>query len=259
MAATAEQVARFIARYRTEIAKSSVQKINQIIKHYEMAGIVTKENRELKRFRSRIARVVCNEEARYEELLAQDVLAQLYAIQGVKSVEVTNDETGEEDLVILIQVYYLYEGEIYDAGEWELNVCLDEVSSCNDISSYGYDKDFMFDDGTYFASDDYLFYTKLVGGIQEDAEDNPLYGNFCFGGLTKDIDDYLIAGEFVSAFQLISLCLHHVNEDDESKIPIYFDLMEGVNVRDLAEFFDLTEGEIAEYEAKNLTDGEGES
>lgn len=242
-----EKVARFIAQYRTVIAKSSVEKINMGICWLGLEGskVVAEQLRAMK---SKIEEVANNEDIRYAELMEQNVLAQLQAIQGVKSVHLYADEKGQEYLGVDMQAYYLYNGRIYDAGYWKWYVPM--ANATNNIVSPCFVDTCHLEDGTVFHDNEASLRGMFVG-IGEMDSAHPLYSDcngFCFGTMARDIDNYIKVGDFVSAFQLVSLCLHHVNECDRDKIPFRFKQIEGVKIRDMAEYFGLSEEEVAKIE-----------
>lgn len=242
-----EKVARFIAQYRTVIAKSSVEKINMGIRclGLEESTVVAERLRAMK---SKIEEVAYNEDTRYAELIEQNVLVQLQAIRGVKSVSLCTNEKGREHLEVGMQAYYLYNGYIYDAGYWKWYIHM--ADAINNIASPCFiDVDHL-EDGTTFFNGEALLCGMLVDTEEIDAV-HPLYhdcNGFCFGAMARDIDNYIKVGDFVSAFQLVSLCLHHVNECDRDKIPFRFKRIEGVKIRDMAEYFGLSEEEVAKIE-----------
>ncbi len=255
-----ERVARFIARYRTVIAKSSVEKIEGFIDYLERRGGLfwADEIEELKEIRlhSEVVKDAENEEERYQELLAQDVVRQLLAIQGVKSVEVVTSDQGIESLEVTIQAYYLFGGIFYDAGEWVWRVPMqDEGKNMIRVSlvapSY---RLFVSESGICFRSYGPLFYGLLIRPVKGSEDEHPLYPGpelgFCFGDLQQDILENLLAGNFVSAFQLISLCLNHYNAEQRSCVPTYFYIAYDVDVRELAEYFDLNEEAVKLIEAR---------
>lgn len=254
-----KRVARFIARYRTVIAKSSVEKIEGFIDYLERGGGLSwaDEIRELKEIRlhSEVVEDAENEEEHYQELLAQDVVRQLLAIQGVKSVEVVTSDQGIESLEVTIQAYYLFGGIFYDAGEWVWRVPMqDEGKNIIRASSAFSYRLFVSESGICFRSHGPLFSGLLLRPVKGSIDEHPLYPEFskgfCFGDLQQDILKNLLAGNFVSAFQLISLCLYHVNEGTEDVIPTYFYIAYDVDVRELAEYFDLNEEAVKLIEAR---------
>ena len=251
-----ERVARFIARYRTVVAKSSLAKIDETIEFDEEEGFddLISEAEELKRIKldSEIVRAAQDEEIRYQELLAQDIVAQLLSIRGVESVEILNasDKFGHvEYLRVTIQAYYFYDDVFYDAGKWTLDVGMLDVND-NDFKPYSdWYRGCALDDGTCFkATTAPLFYGEVSQPFKSGSTDHPWYGDreygFCFGDSGVDIKAYLLTGEFVSAFQLISLCLYHVNEYHEKMIPYDFNEAKNVDIRKLANYFELDDEDI---------------
>lgn len=255
-----ERVARFIARYRTVVAKSSVQVLNEVIAYDEThlyAGLGDEAEfcREVRRS-SGIVETANNEEARYQELVRENILAELKEIQGVKSVRVKPSNINHaESLQVKIQAYYFYQGIFYDAGKWLFTVdMLSEEDNGFDIESYWYEY-YALDDGTCFKTS-----TNLVSGhscctFGDRGTIHPLYGNvgcgFCFGDSYSQITTYLKTGDFVSAFQLVSLCLHHVNFCDTYRIPNAFSIAHDVDVRELADYFGLSDAEVMQVEARH--------
>lgn len=228
-----ERVARFIARYRTVVVESSLSKIDEDIAYDEAQDPINFEEeitllREM-RLNSEIAKIP-DEETRYRELVAQDVAARLLAIKGVESVDVV--EIGGEALALqaTIQARYLYNGISYDAGKWLWSVGMvsfDENAFNPEIHRYELHS---LDDGTCFLESSVLFSGSVLQPFKTGFTDHPIYEDceygFCFGDSRTDIREYLLTGEFVSAFQLISLCLHHVNTVDTCYIPMYFNRLD---------------------------------
>ncbi len=243
----AEKVARFIAQHRTRVAELSVEALDAII---ERGGYLPGRER-AQELKDLISEVTKDEETRYESLLAQGVYEQLCAIQGIRSVDVDLDS---ESIVIELHAFYPHEGKIYDFGRWEITI---PIPDRNDA----YDLDVACDDGTFFYSDDELMFKCYLKNEIRDDRSHPLYAagpdndEFCFGELASDINDYIIVSDFVPAIQLISLCLHHVNDDDKFD-PDDFDIATGVDIQDLAEFFNLTEDEIKAFEKEADAPGE---
>ena len=258
-----ERVARFIAQYRTVIARSSVEKIEGFIDYLERRDrfFWAEEIEGLKEIRSNseVAKDVDNEEDRYQELLAQDVAKQLLAIQGVKSVEAVTSDQGIESLEVTIQAYYLFDGIFYDAGEWVW-----KVPMCNNTRNKISLRNALFQIGSCFCPDRPLFYGTLLRPFKDSDDVPPLYYSFnygfCFGDLLCDILERLKAGDFVSAFQLISLCLNHCNATEKHRIPIFFDVAYDADIRKLAEsqYFDLNEEDIEWIEARHQKLREGD-
>lgn len=250
-----ERVARFIARYRTVVAESSLAIIDETIEFDEEEGSdnVISEVEELKRIKldSEIVGAAQDEEVRYKELLAQDIVAQLLSIQGVESVEILNASNTNghvESLRVTVQAYYLYGDVFYDAGKWTLDVdMLDEDDNDFNPKSDWY-RDYALDDGTCFKTTGPLFYGEVSQPFKSGSTDHPFYEDygygFCFGDSGADIRAYLLTGEFVSAFQLISLCLYHVNEGTEILIPRVFNEAKNVDIRKLADYFELNDEDI---------------
>ena len=276
-----ERVARFIARYRTVAAKSSLTKIDETIEFDEVEGgdALISEAEELKRIKldSEIVRAAQDEEIRYQELLEQDIVARLLSIRGVESVEILNasDTIGHvESLRVTIQAYYLYDDVFYDAGKWTLGVDMLDADDNAFNPQYHWYRGYALDDGTCFkATTGPLSYGEVSQPFKSGSTDHPWYEDseygFCFGDSSADIRAYLLTGEFVSAFQLISLCLYHVNEGHEKMIPYHFNEAKNVDTRKLADYFDLDDEDIirinkirqskadkAEATAKNTEGGE---
>ena len=276
-----ERVARFIARYRTVAAKSSLAKIDEAIEFDEEEGgdDLISEAEELKRIKldSGIVRVAQDEEIRYQELLEQDIVAQLLSIRGVESVEIldaANTVECVESLRVTIQAYYLYDDVFYDAGKWTLDVDMLDADDNAFNPQYNWYRDYALDDGTCFkTTTGPLSYGEVSQPFKSGSTDHPFYDDceygFCFGDSGADIKAYLLTGEFVSAFQLISLCLYHVNEYHERMIPYYFNEAKNVDIRKLADYFELGDEDIirinktrqskadkAEATAKNTEGGE---
>ena len=248
-----EKIARFIAHYRTRIAKSSVQKIDEFINWYEDSaqGVFQWENeiKLLQTARSKIEKAANNEDVRYAELVEQDILARLQAIQGVESVGIYTDDEGWQYLEVNIQAYCLFNGRVYDAGYWEWEVPMVDASD-NIIPVLADEDEYMLDDGTFFVNGMDLLRGTFIDPEAIDGE-HPLYhdyAGFCFGKLAREIDDYLRVGDFVSVFQLVSLCLNHVNDDDTNKIPHCFVVAKDVDIRDLADYFGLSDEDVKQME-----------
>lgn len=253
-----EKVARFIARFRTVVVESSLAKIDEAIAyddaHKTRLGVANELRllRETKQD-SDIIRTA-DEETRYQELLAQNVLDQLLAIQGVESVDVVVED-GVESLQVTLQAYYLHRGVFYDAGRWIWSV--DMVSADDNIFNIerNWYSQYALIDGTCFPTGSVLFSGKPCERFKNGRTEHPYYPDdyygFCFGDSSMDIRAYLLTGEFVSAFQLVSLCLHYVNIEHRGDTSRYFNVAYDVDVRELAEYFGLSDAKIAQIEAKH--------
>ena len=203
-----ERVARFIARYRTVVVESSLSKIDESIAYDEAQDPINFEEeitllREM-RLNSEIAKIP-DEETRYQELVAQDVAARLLAIQGVESVDVV--EIGGEALAlqVTIQARYLYDGIFYDAGKWLWNVGMVSFDENTFDPAIRWYKPHSLDDGTCFLESSVLFSGGVLQPFKTGFTDHPIYEDclrgFCFGDSCTDIREYLLTGEFGSAFQ----------------------------------------------------------
>ena len=111
----------------------------------------------------------------------------------------------------------------------------------------------ILDDGTYYTPGDYFFESEF----NRATACRPTYGDpngFCFGDSYDEIIDYLLTADFVSAFQLASLCLHHINKGDDKDLFLIFDEVCaadcGIDIQEMAEYFGLTEDEVAGIEAR---------
>ncbi len=238
-----EKVARFIAEYRTDVAKRSIHTIGAIIDCYSFDPLFcADEINALSEARNKMAAVAADEDARYECLVTEDVLAQLLAIRGVKSVGVSIDEAGEKLLTIMIQAYYLHNGYVYDAGLWEWMVpTVGRATAGYTLYPGTYTTEDVLEDGTPC-----LIEADFLEGIFTDStgakKSHPFYGGwsgFCFGSMDAEIKNYLLTGDFVSAFQLISLCLHHINPSDKCLIVQYFERVDDMDICDIARYFGL--------------------
>lgn len=256
-----ERVARFIARYRTVVAKSSVWATNDAMAYFRLLGSRLFDDEiascEDALQNSGIVEAIENEEARYQEIVAQNVSAQLLAIQGVK--EIILGGHGDSTLQIVIQAYYHYKDAFYDAGKWIFVVnMLDMVDNAFNAHFHLYNA-YALDDGTCFINNE-IFYGRLCDMFEGTL--HPLYGNigigFCFGNMYGDIVNYLLTGDFVSAFQLVSLCLHHVNFRDMYRIPQIFNIAYDVDTRELSEYFGLSDKDMEAIETRYREMGEEE-
>ncbi len=255
-----ERVARFIAHYRTVVAESSLSAIDSFIHYYKSddADYWDEEIQELEKLKldSVISRAANDEEDRYQELLARNIIAQLLAIQGIEDVDIVVND-GEKSLQITLQAYYIYNGIIYDAGKWIWTVDMLSADD-NSIGPDPSDNDFrsyILDDGTCFWADNAPFCGEPSKPFKDGSTYHPIYSDsiygFCFGTSREEIENYLLTGEFVSAFQLISLCLHHVSYINSRFIPSSFDIAYDADIHKLAEYFNLSIADIAQIKDKH--------
>lgn len=250
-----EKVARFIAQFRSEAINSSREFYDSFVS--KMAGRLAfgAETALARKMLAKldIAYAEKTEDDFYCELLSQNIVQQICNIYGVEKITITRTDNDCE-LTVRMHIYYPHKGKIYDFGVCRFKVSTETVAS--DIINNGYPlsldyfKSIVLEDGVLLPSCPCFFECVFTR-----KDKNTIYGsNFCFGHRDDDIAKYLLAGDFVSAIQIASLCLHYVSVDDADNIPCIYNEVyaadRSIDIRAMAEYFDLSQDEAAEIEAR---------
>lgn len=256
MSTLSERVARFIAHFRSVAIESSRKAYENCMSERDENGAFDDEADYAESLLAKLdlAYAEKTEDNFYQELLPQGIAEQIRNVYGVDRVNIAHAD-GDCILRVWMHIYYPHAGKIYDFGICQFRVGTEytatEIRESHKFISFVCDFELIaLEDGTLSPYDPDHYECTFTC-----KENNTIYGDvFCFGVLSRDIAKYLVAGDFVSAIQTASLCLHHVNTKDLDNIPmIYREVCaadRGINIQKMAEYFGLSEDEVAKIEAR---------